>query len=235
MMNDILNVVPNNPVEQRDFYNRLFRTYESMLPTMRQYDALYNAEYYLERDIDKIKNTDIKAEDRKAIIITAICSIGIFSIGKSLFLTIFSKHPMIMAILCIFLLIYIIKGAKHVYSDLYKKPKDEKRKNDIITKEAELTDVRNQMEICIAPIRDKISLIPRGYRTTDAVEYFCNAYSVGKAESLKEAMLQYDEESHRRRMEKGQQELHQKQQDILNNQVVMQKEISLAMVMAMMK
>ncbi len=56
-------------------------------------------------------------------------------------------------------------------------------------------------------ISGSLAFVPPNYRTSEALEYICNAVDNYKADSLKEALLQYDTFVHNRTMEQGQQKL----------------------------
>lgn len=64
-------------------------------------------------------------------------------------------------------------------------------------------------------LRGLDDLIPEEYHSSMAVEYLCKSYYSGKASTLKEAMVLYDTYLHRLKMEEGQQQLMEQQNEIL--------------------
>ena len=79
----------------------------------------------------------------------------------------------------------------------------------------EIKSVENDIDDIISTISKAISFVPPDYRFSDALEYFCTAFDNHKADSLKEAMLQYDDFVHKRKLELNQQEILEKHNETL--------------------
>ena len=75
-------------------------------------------------------------------------------------------------------------------------------------------------------ISEAIDLVPPDYRSSAALEYMSNAIESKKAESLKEAMLQYDEYVFREEMKDSQQQIISKLNNIIDNQMEQSKQLN---------
>lgn len=60
-----------------------------------------------------------------------------------------------------------------------------------------------------------LELVPPDYRCSSAIEFFCKAFDNKKADSLKEAMTQYDDYAHKLQLEYTQQELLEKNNEMI--------------------
>lgn len=215
-MNDIVSLMPTNEVEKREFHKKLFASYQSMIPALGRFESLCNAKYCIEDEIKKMKENNGK---NKEIIVAVIL--------------VFSSAFVPNAILSTIYFYAVILGLIY-YHAVYKKKKRNQLEEEIKGKENEIQDIQTQIDSCIDSLRPRLVLVPQGYRTTEALNFLCNAYSCGKAESIKEAMLQYDEDCHRRRLEEGNIEIMNRQQQILNNQQTIKEELTLDLMFSIM-
>jgi len=60
-----------------------------------------------------------------------------------------------------------------------------------------------------------LALVPPDYRSSDAIQFFCKVFDNKKADSLKEAMIQYDDYVHKMQVEYAQQEILDKHNEAL--------------------
>lgn len=80
-------------------------------------------------------------------------------------------------------------------------------KSTIKNGNAELPQLNAQIEHAMGELAEPISFVPPDYRFSMAVEHFCQSYSNGKATTLKEAVILFDNYVHQLKMEQGQQEI----------------------------
>ena len=71
----------------------------------------------------------------------------------------------------------------------------------------QVENLGNEIDDIIDEIAPGMSFVPPDYRYSDALEFICRAFDNHKADSLKEALLQYDDYAHKCRLELGQQEM----------------------------
>ena len=74
-------------------------------------------------------------------------------------------------------------------------------------------------------ISQAIELVPPDYRSSDAIEFMCKAIESCKAESLKEAMLQYDEHEFREEMRDSQKHIISLVNRVLENQEIQNQKL----------
>ena len=82
------------------------------------------------------------------------------------------------------------------------KARNDQKENELLQR---ISDISKEIYDVTTVNQKIIDRIPRDYRFYDAVVYFEKALANGRAENLKEAMLQYDEEQHRLAMENANQ------------------------------
>ena len=63
-----------------------------------------------------------------------------------------------------------------------------------------------------------ITFVPPDYRTSEALEFFCNDFANGKVTNLKEAMKEYDLYCHRKSVEETQKKAASEQTRLLQEQ-----------------
>ena len=83
----------------------------------------------------------------------------------------------------------------------------------------EAKPIRDAFSKVLEKNADIVAEIPRDYRTYHAVSFFSDAVANGKADTMKECMMQYDNYIHQLRMEQGQMNLFyrlQEQEEILS-------------------
>ena len=71
----------------------------------------------------------------------------------------------------------------------------------------EMESLESEIKGIINRISEDITYVPPEYRFSDALDFICKAFDNEKADSLKEALLQYDDFAHKRRVENAQQEM----------------------------
>ncbi|WP_293007299.1 MULTISPECIES: hypothetical protein [unclassified Oscillibacter] len=76
-----------------------------------------------------------------------------------------------------------------------------------------------ELAVYLSELSAAITFVPPDYRFSEAIEFFYHSFANGKASTLQEVILQYDDFSHKRRMEQG-------QQDILEAHNAMLRELS---------
>lgn len=89
----------------------------------------------------------------------------------------------------------------------------------IQTKQQEVETLDAELSVRLNELSAPISFVPPDYRFSEAIEFFYRSFANGKAATLQEAILQYDDFSHKRLMEQG-------QQDILKAHNIMLRELS---------
>lgn len=109
-------------------------------------------------------------------------------------------------------LMFVVSIVTTIFSVFHAKAIIRARQQQIESLDSELDARLNELS---API----SFVPPDYRFSEAIEFFYRSYANGKAATLQEAILQYDDFSHKRRMEQG-------QQDILEAHNTMLRELS---------
>lgn len=79
----------------------------------------------------------------------------------------------------------------------------------------ELPQLNAQIEHALGELTEPLSFVPPDYRFSAAVEHFCQSYSNGKASTLKEAVILFDNYVHQMKMEQGQQEILESHREVL--------------------
>ena len=74
-------------------------------------------------------------------------------------------------------------------------------RSSIKTIPGKLEDLHDEVIEIVDRIAPGMTFVPPDYRYSDALEFICRTFDNHKADSLKEALLQYDEFAHRREME----------------------------------
>lgn len=93
----------------------------------------------------------------------------------------------------------------------YKSDRKTLEKNSVL-----LAEIQEEMDFLVDDLEMPLYFVPPDYRYSEAIMYFCNSYLNGKASSLKEAVILYDNFLHQQRMEQGQEEISYKQNKILD-------------------
>lgn len=75
----------------------------------------------------------------------------------------------------------------------------------------ELVELNQQIPIMIEQLSGPLSFVPLDYRYSEAIEYFFRSFCNQKAETLKEAVILYDNYVHQKKMESAQEFLVQQQ------------------------
>lgn len=96
----------------------------------------------------------------------------------------------------------------------------------IFNRKAARVDLKECDEICeemdlnieqlIQILSVPVQMVPSDYQYSEALEYFCNSYINGRANSLQEAIAAYDTYLHRKKMEHAQEVIHDEQTKIMN-------------------
>lgn len=79
-----------------------------------------------------------------------------------------------------------------------------------------LKDIQEEIDFIVDDLTLPLQFVPPDYCYSEALEYFCRSYANGKASTIKEAMILYDNYLHQQAMEQGQQEISHKQSKILD-------------------
>lgn len=77
-------------------------------------------------------------------------------------------------------------------------------------------EIDQKIEELVRHIGIPLQNVPSDYQYSEALEYFCNCYINGRANTLQEAIAAYDTYLHRRKMEHAQEVIHNDQTKILN-------------------
>ncbi len=79
----------------------------------------------------------------------------------------------------------------------------------------ELPQLNAQIEHELGELSGPLGYVPPDYRFSMAIEHFCQSYSNGKASTLKEAVILFDNYVHQMKMEQGQQEILESHREVL--------------------
>lgn len=85
----------------------------------------------------------------------------------------------------------------------------------LTTGKKELEELNQQVSVKIEQLSDPLSFVPPNYRFSEAIEYFYMCFCNQKADTLKEAVILYDNYAHQKKMESSQEALIQQQIQVL--------------------
>jgi len=88
-------------------------------------------------------------------------------------------------------------------------------KSTIRNKENELNLLHGELAQRFDEISAPISFVPPDYRFSEAIDFFYHAFANGKASTLQEAVLQYDDFTYKRRLEQNQNNILQTNNELL--------------------
>lgn len=152
--------------------------------------------------VEKFELLDQFAQFLQAHIGMALGSI----IGAILtFIFFFAITPVIMILFPITLVIGIVVTA---FNSIKSSMEARNLPEEIKKVDANIEDEINNIALALA-------LVPPDYRHSDAIQFFCKVFDNKKADSLKEAIAQYDEYVHMRQMEYANQELLDKHNEVI--------------------
>lgn len=99
-------------------------------------------------------------------------------------------------------------------------------KRTIVIKRQEIARLQAELDMRIDDLDAPLSFVPPDYRSSMALEYFYRGFANGKFHSLQEATAAFDTYLHQQRMEQGQQNMLEAQDNILRQIVYQTAEIS---------
>ena len=211
------------PLLAADENNRLFfvkshleETLEQALPVFARFDNYYSQMAEVSEKYASQKSEYERSCTSKGKTIRTIC----FTVGfviAGLFFTVgpfFSNYLLIPG---------FVFGLLGLFLGLVM-PKKIQPDNEVLSsidkqKIQEAKPIRDTFSKVLEENADIVAEIPRDYRTYHAVSFFSDAVANGKADTMKECMLQYDNYMHQLRMEQGQMNLFyrlQEQEEVLS-------------------
>ena len=214
-MNVLVNVENRSPQEQRAYYNKLFSMYETLKAPLLELEELSNKCKCEEQYIEKLKKEGTINKVGILFIISFMTSIIYVCMSGLCQLFIDSPNEGIVGVISFILCVIVfIIAYKHYIDQRVEEIQEKIESYNQLIKENYSSNI------------EKYQFIPNGYFSYDAIKYFTQCYSVGKASDLKEAMQLYDLYLHQQRMELGQQQILNQQQQIAKNQNSIRKEMA---------
>lgn len=228
-MNDIVNLEGTSLAEQKEYNDKLFRLFGNMVNPLSALEHLFMVKRSTERELELLEESNIKGK------VLAVCLGGGLLIGgvwlpekldKISFLKPLLKSDAFQWIILLFCIAAIV-GIAYSLDKKY-------RESKITKKKEEMDNVKIQIDHSIKDMKEQLQFIPPSYCNSDAMRYFARAYIDGKVANVKEAMISYDEYTHRQNMENGQFMMIQQQGQILANQAALQQQLSYDTAMIML-
>lgn len=191
------------PVNNNQIATRTEKLLQKALPVFEQFEGYYNQLENVLQEYEQKKTSYKQMCHEKAKYWRTVFYVSFFVVAGILFSLVgINMYLLIPA--------SIIAGVG-LFLGLYIPPRYEAKQEELDKmeeeKQTEADIVRSNFQQALKNNAEIVAEIPKDYRTYYAVSYFYNQVVNGKADTLRECMLQYDNYLHQMRMEQNQMEM----------------------------